>query len=76
MKFKVKLTVSIQRASQPFASWVILHSEDLHTLALMHTEVQFSSSRPVMPDFSCMKNLHLSLQLQKDRSKDVTVKNN
>lgn len=69
VKFKVKLTVSIQRAGQPFPPWVIIHSEDLHTLVLSYTEVQFSSSMPVMSDSGCMNNLQLPLQLQKDRNK-------
>lgn len=69
----VILTVSVQRASQPFASWVVLHSEDLHTLSLSYTEVQLSSSMPVMPDSGCMENLHLPLQLWKDRNKVVKM---
>lgn len=64
VKFKVKLTVSIQRAGQPFPPWVIIHSEDLHTLVLSYTEVQFSSSMPVMSDSGCMNNLQLPLHLQ------------
>lgn len=73
-----KLTFSIQRASQPFPSWVILHSEDLHALILLYTEVQFSSSMPVMPDSCCMKNLHLPLQLRKDRNRvrKLTINSN
>lgn len=66
-RFKSKLTVSIQRASQPFPSWVIFHSEDLHTLALLYTEVQFPPSVPVVSDFGCMNHIHLPFQLQKDK---------
>lgn len=61
-----KLTASIQRASQPFPSWVIFHSDDLHTLALPYTELQFSSSIPIMSDFGCMNNIHLPFQLQRN----------
>lgn len=61
LKCKVKLTVSAQRASQPFASGVVLHSDDLHALSLSYAEVQFSSSLPVMTDSGCVKNLHLTL---------------
>lgn len=72
---KFELTVSVQRASQPFASWIILHSQDLHAVTLLYTEVQFSSSMPVMPDSGGVKNLHLPFQLQRDRNKAVKVCN-
>lgn len=69
---KSKLTVSTERASQPFPSWVIFHSEDLHTLALPYTQVQFSPAMPVMSHFGYMNHIHLPFQLQKDTQKLFT----
>lgn len=63
-----KLTVSTDGASQPFPSWVVLHSHDIHSITLSHGQIQRPFAAPVVPHSCNVKHLRLSFQLESLRN--------
>lgn len=63
-----KLTVSTDGASQPFPSWVVLHSDDIHSITLSHGQIQRPFAAPVVPHSCNVKHLRLSFQLERLRN--------